>query len=60
MRRVLRVDKLSVKVMCKEIGVDYGGFIKWMGDEDRGIRDGTLDKIAEYMGKKIVLIDDEE
>lgn len=56
LRKSLKKDRVNLSQMARDIGVSYSGLRKWVNEEDRGISDSTLDKIAEYMGKRIVLI----
>jgi transcriptional regulator with XRE-family HTH domain len=56
LRKRLKDDRVNLTQMAKDIGVSYSGLRKWMNDDTRGINDATLDKMAEYMGKRIVLI----
>jgi transcriptional regulator with XRE-family HTH domain len=51
--------KINFKDMAKSIGVSYTGLLRWKNNKDRSISDATLDKIADYMGKEVVLIDKE-
>lgn len=57
LRSSLKNGRINLTKMSKDIGVSYSGLRRWMSEDDRGISDSTLDKIADYMGKKIILID---
>lgn len=50
-------DKKSLKTIANEAGINYSGFLLWINNPGRGINDKTLDKIADVLGKRIILID---
>ena len=43
--------------IARDVGISYSGLRKWVKDDDRSIGDKTLDRIADVLGKKIILID---
>jgi len=50
-------DKKDLKMIAKESGINYAGFCQWYSDSDRGMIDKNIEKIAEALGKRLVLID---
>lgn len=49
--------KVTLKDISIKTGLNYGGLLKWRNSVDRSIGDSSLDKIAEALGKRIILID---
>jgi transcriptional regulator with XRE-family HTH domain len=61
LRKLLRVekkDKLTYRKIAKEIGMTPNGLSRWVTDKKgRGIGSDKLEKIAEILGKKFILVD---
>ena len=47
----------NYRVIASRVGMSYSGFIKWVKNDDRGMSDSRLDKVADSIGKKIILVD---
>ncbi len=47
----------NYRAMSLKVGMSYSGFMKWIKDEGRSLGDSKLDKLADGMGKKIILVD---
>ena len=50
-------SKTTLKEISTRTGLNYGGLLKWVNNPERSISDSSLDKIAEVLGKKIILVD---
>jgi len=49
--------KMTYKEVAKESGVGYTSLLRWIKDENKSMSIDSLERIAEVLGKKFVLID---
>lgn len=50
-------NSYNYKRIAESCGISYTGLSKWISEESRGMSYITLEKIADRLGKRIVLID---
>ena len=60
LRKTADFTNNNYSALASSIGMSYSGFTRWLRTNDRSIGDSRLDKLADKLGKKIVLIDKEE
>lgn len=59
LRKKLRgEDKMTYRKLAKECNMSYNSLLKWVnGEPQRGITINNLEKVAEKLGKKLILVD---
>ena len=57
-RLVQGEDKKTYRSIAKECNISYNGFLNWINGKNEGISSSTLEKVASALGKKFILIDE--
>lgn len=60
LRKLLRGNtKTTYKKIAKETGVSYNSILKWVKDNNKTITLRSLEKIADNLGKRFIMVDKE-